>query len=203
MLTQVKSSLPQALNFKRYPKWKTQQVCRLWTVDRTVVCGMAVIFFHSGLGLWKVSLHFLSDHFCQEENYLLIWSLSTAFSCDVCIPTWIFSCVSLQESREFPFSDHDNKHALKDNISVFTHVSMKRKSGKCSDPSPRYSMKGNHIFSVSCWYLSGCGAPEDPWWSQTAELPLLPVPRWSWQQPWRTWGERHSLPGWFYGETGC
>ncbi|XP_041804032.1 testis-expressed protein 36 [Chelmon rostratus] len=56
MLTQVKSSLPQALNFKRYPKWKTQQ-----------------------------------------------------------------------ESREFPFSDHDNKHALKDNISVFTHGVGRRK----------------------------------------------------------------------------
>ncbi|KAI3363310.1 hypothetical protein L3Q82_011929 [Scortum barcoo] len=49
MLTQVNSSLPQALNFERYPKWKTRQ-----------------------------------------------------------------------ESREYPLSDHDNKHALKDNISVFT-----------------------------------------------------------------------------------
>ncbi|XP_059215900.1 testis-expressed protein 36 [Centropristis striata] len=50
MLTQVKSSLPQALNLERYPKWKTQQ-----------------------------------------------------------------------KSREYPFSEHDNKHALKDNISLFTH----------------------------------------------------------------------------------
>ncbi|XP_008280576.1 testis-expressed protein 36 [Stegastes partitus] len=49
MLTQVKSSLPQALNFERYPKWKTQQT-----------------------------------------------------------------------SREYPFSAHDNKHALKDDISAFS-----------------------------------------------------------------------------------
>ncbi|XP_070772769.1 testis-expressed protein 36 [Enoplosus armatus] len=56
MLTQVKNSLPQALNLERYPKWKTQQ-----------------------------------------------------------------------ESREYPFSDHDNKHALKDNISVFTHGVGRRK----------------------------------------------------------------------------
>nr|XP_046258042.1 testis-expressed protein 36 [Scatophagus argus] len=56
MLTQVKSSVPQALNFKRYPKWKTQQ-----------------------------------------------------------------------EPREFPLSHHDNKHALKDNISVFTYGVGRRK----------------------------------------------------------------------------
>ncbi|XP_054874310.1 testis-expressed protein 36 [Amphiprion ocellaris] len=49
MLTQVKSSSPQAFNFARYPKWKTQQ-----------------------------------------------------------------------KSREYPFSAHDNKHALKDDISVFS-----------------------------------------------------------------------------------
>ncbi|XP_078128942.1 testis-expressed protein 36 [Sander vitreus] len=56
MLTQVKSSLPQASNLERYPKWKTQQ-----------------------------------------------------------------------KSREYPFSDHDNKHALKDNISVFTRGVGRRK----------------------------------------------------------------------------
>ncbi|XP_045927055.1 testis-expressed protein 36 [Micropterus dolomieu] len=56
MLTQVKPSLPQAFNFKRYPKWKTQQ-----------------------------------------------------------------------EPREYPFSDHDNKYALKDNISIFTHGVGRRK----------------------------------------------------------------------------
>ncbi|XP_071336441.1 testis-expressed protein 36 isoform X1 [Trachinotus anak] len=59
MLTQVKSSLPQALNFERYPKWKTQQ-----------------------------------------------------------------------KSSEYPFSDHDNKQSLKDNISVFTHGVGRR---KCTD----------------------------------------------------------------------
>ncbi|XP_076599517.1 testis-expressed protein 36 [Chaetodon auriga] len=57
MLTQVQSALPQALNFKRYPKWKTQQ-----------------------------------------------------------------------ESREYPLSDHDNKHALKDHISVFADGVGRRKS---------------------------------------------------------------------------
>ncbi|XP_042290026.1 testis-expressed protein 36 [Thunnus albacares] len=56
MLTQVKSSLPQALNFERYPKWKTQQ-----------------------------------------------------------------------KSREYPFSDHDNKRAFKDNITVFTQGVGRRK----------------------------------------------------------------------------
>ncbi|XP_018552398.1 testis-expressed protein 36 [Lates calcarifer] len=59
MLTQVKSALPQALNFERYPKWKTQQ-----------------------------------------------------------------------KSMEYPFSDHDNKHSLKDNIIVFTHGVGRR---KCHD----------------------------------------------------------------------
>lgn len=39
-----------------------------------------------------------------------------------------FQYVSFQEPREYPFSDHDNKYALKDNISIFTHVSMKRNS---------------------------------------------------------------------------
>ncbi|XP_042357490.1 testis-expressed protein 36 [Plectropomus leopardus] len=56
MLTQVKSSSPEALNLQRYPKWKTQQ-----------------------------------------------------------------------KSREYPFSEHDNKLALKDNISVFTHGVGRRK----------------------------------------------------------------------------
>ncbi|XP_034408383.1 testis-expressed protein 36 [Cyclopterus lumpus] len=56
MLTQVQSSLPQALNIERYPKWKTQQ-----------------------------------------------------------------------KSREYPFSEHDNKHALKNNISLFTHGVGRRK----------------------------------------------------------------------------
>ncbi|KAE8280744.1 Testis-expressed protein 36 [Larimichthys crocea] len=56
MLTQAESSLPQALNFERYPKWKTRQ-----------------------------------------------------------------------ESREYPFSDHDNKHTLKDNISVFSRGVGRRK----------------------------------------------------------------------------
>ncbi|XP_070696562.1 testis-expressed protein 36 [Pempheris klunzingeri] len=59
MLTQVKSSLPQALNSERYPKRKTQQ-----------------------------------------------------------------------ESREYSFSDHDNKYALKDSISIFTRGVGRR---KCSD----------------------------------------------------------------------
>uniref|UniRef100_A0A3B4Y110 Testis expressed 36 n=1 Tax=Seriola lalandi dorsalis TaxID=1841481 RepID=A0A3B4Y110_SERLL len=56
------------------------------------------------------------------RNCLLILSHSPVFSC-IKLP---FSWVSSQESREYPFSDHDNKKSLKDNISVFTHVSMKR-----------------------------------------------------------------------------
>ncbi|XP_030604388.1 testis-expressed protein 36 [Archocentrus centrarchus] len=59
MLTQVKSSLPQALTFQRYPKWKSQQ-----------------------------------------------------------------------ESREYPFSEHDNKYAFKDNVTVFSHGVGRR---KCPD----------------------------------------------------------------------
>uniref|UniRef100_A0A3B4UTQ5 Testis expressed 36 n=1 Tax=Seriola dumerili TaxID=41447 RepID=A0A3B4UTQ5_SERDU len=55
------------------------------------------------------------------RNCLLILSHSPVFS--IKLP---FSWVSSQESREYPFSDHDNKKSLKDNISVFTHVSMKR-----------------------------------------------------------------------------
>ncbi|KAM8859412.1 testis-expressed protein 36 isoform 1-T1 [Spinachia spinachia] len=64
MLTQVQSSLPQALDIVRYPKWNT-----------------------------------------------------------------------LQKSREHPFSEHDNKQALKDNISVFAHVSTDVK--RLSPPSAR------------------------------------------------------------------
>ncbi|KAK2824420.1 hypothetical protein Q5P01_021595 [Channa striata] len=56
MLTQVKSSLPQALNIKRYPKWKSDQKC-----------------------------------------------------------------------RDYPFSDHDNKHALKSDVSIFSHDVGRRK----------------------------------------------------------------------------
>lgn len=71
---------------------------------------------------------------------------------------------------------------------------------KCSDPSP-CCLKGNHIFSVSCWYTSGCGTQEVSWWSQTAQLPLLPVPVRSRQQHWRDLGEHHGLPDWLYGEA--
>ncbi|XP_056291384.1 testis-expressed protein 36 [Pseudoliparis swirei] len=56
MLTRDQSSLPQASNIERYPKWKTQQ-----------------------------------------------------------------------KSREYPFSEHDNKHAIKDNISLFTNGVGRRK----------------------------------------------------------------------------
>ncbi|XP_028279831.1 testis-expressed protein 36 [Parambassis ranga] len=56
MLTQVKSSLPQALHFERYPKWKTQQ-----------------------------------------------------------------------KSRQYPGSDHDNKHALKEDICIFSTGVGRRK----------------------------------------------------------------------------
>ncbi|KAK2921763.1 hypothetical protein Q8A73_001248 [Channa argus] len=56
MLTQVQSSLPQALNTERYPKWKTEQKC-----------------------------------------------------------------------REYPFSEHDNKHAFKNDVSVFSHDVGRRK----------------------------------------------------------------------------
>ncbi|XP_077960796.1 testis-expressed protein 36 isoform X1 [Gasterosteus aculeatus] len=74
MLTQVQSSLPQALDIVRYPKWNTQQI-----------------------------------------------------------------------TREHPFSEHDNKHALKDSISVFAHVST---NVKRLDPSPRGTLKGTNIFHV-------------------------------------------------------
>uniref|UniRef100_A0A671TUK0 Testis expressed 36 n=1 Tax=Sparus aurata TaxID=8175 RepID=A0A671TUK0_SPAAU len=37
-----------------------------------------------------------------------------------------FSFIFLSESRDFPLSEHDNKHSLKDSISLFTHVSIKR-----------------------------------------------------------------------------
>ncbi|XP_068424631.1 testis-expressed protein 36 [Clinocottus analis] len=69
MLTQVQSSLPQALNMERYPKCKAQQ-----------------------------------------------------------------------KSREYPFSEHDNKRALKDNISVFTHELGRR---KCLDDPRR---QNSHFF---------------------------------------------------------
>ncbi|XP_073337556.1 testis-expressed protein 36 [Pagrus major] len=65
MLTQVKSLPPQAFNFQRYPKWKSQQ-----------------------------------------------------------------------ESRDFPLSEHDNKHSLKGSISVFTHGVGRR---KCPDDRSQLS----------------------------------------------------------------
>uniref|UniRef100_A0A3Q3SJG7 Testis expressed 36 n=1 Tax=Mastacembelus armatus TaxID=205130 RepID=A0A3Q3SJG7_9TELE len=36
-----------------------------------------------------------------------------------------------QKSRDYPFSNHDNKHALKDNISLFTEYGVGRR--KCLD----------------------------------------------------------------------
>ncbi|KAI9535520.1 hypothetical protein NQZ68_003074 [Dissostichus eleginoides] len=44
---------------------------------------------------------------------------------------------SQQKSREYPFSGHDNKHALKDNISVFSNGVGLRKS--LDDPRQQHS----------------------------------------------------------------
>ncbi|XP_062257407.1 testis-expressed protein 36 [Platichthys flesus] len=43
---------------------------------------------------------------------------------------------SQQESREYPLSDHDNKHSLKDNIAVFTHGVGLR---KCPDEHKQHN----------------------------------------------------------------
>ncbi|XP_041866733.1 testis-expressed protein 36 [Melanotaenia boesemani] len=71
MLSQAKSSLPQALNFERHPKWKAQQ-----------------------------------------------------------------------KSREYPFSCHDNKYAIIDDISIISHGLGRR---KCPDEL----RQNNSLFSLS------------------------------------------------------
>lgn len=75
---------------------------------------------------------------------------------------------------------------------------------KCSELSQHYSLKGNHIVSVSVsrWCTSGCGAEEVSRWSQSAQLPFPPVPRWRWQQHGWDWGEPHSLQDRLHGEAG-
>ncbi|XP_030298652.1 testis-expressed protein 36 [Sparus aurata] len=48
---------------------------------------------------------------------------------------------SQQESRDFPLSEHDNKHSLKDSISLFTHGVGRR---KC--PDDRSQLNTNFCF---------------------------------------------------------
>ncbi|XP_075931991.1 testis-expressed protein 36 isoform X1 [Anarhichas minor] len=77
MLTQVQSSLPQALNIERYPKWRTQQ-----------------------------------------------------------------------KSREYPFSDHDNKRAFKDDISVFSHgVGLRKCLGEHSQQNTLFCLCDDGAYS--------------------------------------------------------
>ncbi|KAK7901191.1 hypothetical protein WMY93_017960 [Mugilogobius chulae] len=69
MLTQVKSTVPQALQIERYPKWKSQQ-----------------------------------------------------------------------KSREYPYSDHDNRYALQDSVFVFSQVGVHRKSVEHSQHRSHFSL---------------------------------------------------------------
>uniref|UniRef100_A0A1A8L6D7 Domain of unknown function with conserved HDNR motif domain-containing protein n=1 Tax=Nothobranchius pienaari TaxID=704102 RepID=A0A1A8L6D7_9TELE len=56
-----------------------------------------------------------------------------------------------QKPREFPHSRHDNKHALKDNITIFSDVwSIKTILDNCSDPCFVYS-----DLYLLCWFTSG------------------------------------------------
>lgn len=63
----------------------------------------------------------------QRKKQPLIFPLHSVVWDYAVLPVWASSCLS-QEPRDFPFSYHDNRHTLKD-ISVFSHVSMRRKSG--------------------------------------------------------------------------
>lgn len=104
MLSQVKSSLPEALNSERYPKWKIQQVC-MWSRWCSVwydCCFFAIVMSQTRA---------LEDFIFLTVVWLLLLLDSS------------------QKSRDYPVSGHDNKEALRDNISVFSHVSMKKNSG--------------------------------------------------------------------------
>lgn len=104
MLTQVQSSLPEAFNFRRYPKYRTQPVCEPYR-SQCVWCR---------LKKKKSRVH--SESTCNKEknNPALLF-----------IPCGLTNLsVTLQESREFPFSKHDNKQALMD-VTIFGSVSIK------------------------------------------------------------------------------
>ncbi|XP_029927067.1 testis-expressed protein 36 [Myripristis murdjan] len=69
MLTQIESSLPQALNFKRYPKWKSQQKSREYPLsahdNRRALQDSIAIFTH-GVGRRKCldDRRQHNSHFC-------------------------------------------------------------------------------------------------------------------------------------------
>lgn len=110
----------------------------------------------------------------------------------------------LQKPREYPLSCHDNKYSLKDDISVFTQVSTFwwiQVIIRSSHP-PEIAPLKEILFSPRA---SGCGAMEVSWWSQTEQLPPLPVPRWSWQQQWGCRGQTQQkhLQKWLYSDGSC
>lgn len=150
MLTQVKSSLPQAFNFTRYSKQKAQQVC-MNSSKFSVWCGCSCLYSH-GPELWMI--HCAIKAFLQRKkkasSYFILPFCCLRLQC----PPIVNFFMTLQEPKEFPFSNHDNKHTLKD-ISVFSHVSMSEKSWHVQS---HCTLKRNHIFSVSC--TVGCGAQE-------------------------------------------
>ncbi|XP_071388789.1 testis-expressed protein 36 [Centroberyx affinis] len=70
MLTQIQSSLPQALNFERYPKWKTQQKSREYPFsahhNRRALQDSITVFTH-GVGRRKC----LDDHRQHDSHFCL------------------------------------------------------------------------------------------------------------------------------------
>lgn len=76
MLTRDQSSLPQASNMERYPKWKTQQVCMYRS--KIKVFGMADVFLHSSgpggsrktaCSFYPIPLHHpVVSHYCLQKT---------------------------------------------------------------------------------------------------------------------------------------
>lgn len=126
----------------------------VWTVASLVFGVAAPVFTVMARGFeWFIVL---SKHFCKEKKASSYFILPFCCLRLQCPPSMSFF-MSLQEPGEFPFSNHDNRHTLKD-ISVFSHVSMSEKNRTLWNVQSHYTLKGNHIFSMSC--TVGCGAQE-------------------------------------------
>lgn len=190
MLTQVQSSLPEAFNFRRYPKYRTQPVCEPYRSQ----CVWCLLFFLKQGALKKIKSA-LWKHFCNKEKHNL------ALFFIPCGPTIL--SVTLQESREFPFSKHDNKQALMD-VTIFGSVSMSTFRKLWKGLIHNRATVWQEITSVNVCFLffTGSGTEEEPKPSQTAQLPLLPVPRGGQQ---RLQGEQRGpvgLQSWFHRQAG-
>lgn len=64
------------------------------------------------------------------QEFVALFFSSTSAKKETALSFYLISLLmALQTSREYPFSDHDNKRSFRDNISVFTQVSMQKNLG--------------------------------------------------------------------------